>query len=92
VRCNRTLVKLFPAATLGGVEALKALSAPFPQMTFCPTGGISPEEMGAYLAWKEVIAVGGSWLIPKKALDSKDWDTIRENAKQARARVWQARG
>jgi 2-dehydro-3-deoxyphosphogluconate aldolase/(4S)-4-hydroxy-2-oxoglutarate aldolase len=96
LRCNRTVVKFFPAASLGGIEALKALSAPFPQVTFCPTGGIGCEDMATYLAHKEVIAVGGSWLTPKAALDSKNWDVnwdvIRENARQARALVRQARG
>ncbi len=92
LKCNRTIVKFFPAASLGGVEALKALSAPFPQVTFCPTGGIGPEDMGAYLAQKAVLAVGGSWVMPKAAVDSKDWDAIRNNAQQAHAAVRQARG
>jgi len=56
--------KFFPAETSGGAPALKALAGPFPQVTFCPTGGISPANIGAYLSLPNVVAVGGSWMMP----------------------------
>jgi 2-dehydro-3-deoxyphosphogluconate aldolase/(4S)-4-hydroxy-2-oxoglutarate aldolase len=56
--------KFFPAETSGGAPALKALAGPFPQVNFCPTGGISPANIGAYLSLPNVIAVGGSWMVP----------------------------
>jgi 2-dehydro-3-deoxyphosphogluconate aldolase/(4S)-4-hydroxy-2-oxoglutarate aldolase len=56
--------KFFPAETSGGAPALKALSGPFAQVSFCPTGGISPANVGSYLSLPNVIAVGGSWMVP----------------------------
>jgi 2-dehydro-3-deoxyphosphogluconate aldolase/(4S)-4-hydroxy-2-oxoglutarate aldolase len=56
--------KFFPAETSGGAPALKALAGPFSQVSFCPTGGISPVNIGAYLSLPNVIAVGGSWMVP----------------------------
>jgi 2-dehydro-3-deoxyphosphogluconate aldolase/(4S)-4-hydroxy-2-oxoglutarate aldolase len=56
--------KFFPAETSGGAAALKALAGPFAQVSFCPTGGISPANIGSYLSLPNVIAVGGSWMVP----------------------------
>ncbi|GAB4182957.1 MAG: 2-dehydro-3-deoxy-phosphogluconate aldolase [Wenzhouxiangellaceae bacterium] len=56
------LMKLFPASIAGGVGMLKSLAGPFPDIQFCPTGGIGREQMAAYLALSNVIAVGASWL------------------------------
>jgi 2-dehydro-3-deoxyphosphogluconate aldolase/(4S)-4-hydroxy-2-oxoglutarate aldolase len=56
--------KFFPAETSGGAPALKALSGPFAQVSFCPTGGISTANIGTYLSLPNVIAVGGSWMVP----------------------------
>ena len=56
--------KFFPAETSGGAPALKALAGPFSQVNFCPTGGISPANIGAYLSLPNVVAVGGSWMVP----------------------------
>lgn len=56
--------KFFPAETSGGAPALKALAGPFAQVTFCPTGGISPANAASYLSLPNVIAVGGSWMVP----------------------------
>jgi 2-dehydro-3-deoxyphosphogluconate aldolase/(4S)-4-hydroxy-2-oxoglutarate aldolase len=56
--------KFFPAETSGGAAALKALAGPFGQVSFCPTGGISPANIGSYLSLPNVIAVGGSWMVP----------------------------
>ncbi len=76
-------LKLFPAQQAGGVGMLQALAGPFPDVTFCPTGGISAETAPAFLALPNVACVGGSWLAPKAALAAGDWDAITELARWA---------
>jgi len=71
-----TELKFFPAGPAGGAPYLAALGAPIPQATFCPTGGISVENAGDYLALPNVACVGGSWLTPQSAIDARDWDRI----------------
>jgi 2-dehydro-3-deoxyphosphogluconate aldolase/(4S)-4-hydroxy-2-oxoglutarate aldolase len=78
-----THFKFFPAEASGGVKALKAISGPFPDVTFCPTGGISIANYLDYLALPNVKCVGGSWLVPDEALESGDWQRITDLAKQA---------
>lgn len=78
-----TTVKLFPAAQLGGIAALKALGAPFPEARFCPTGGIGEEEMRDYLALPNVVAVGGSWLAPAGEVAAGEWAAIEARARRA---------
>lgn len=56
--------KFFPAATSGGASAIKALGGPFPQVRFCPTGGVNADNLPAYLALPNVICAGGSWMVP----------------------------
>lgn len=73
--------KLFPAEASGGVAMLKSLGGPFPQVKFCPTGGISLETAPAYLALGNVACVGGSWMIPDKLVKAKDWAAIEANAR-----------
>ena len=58
-----TTLKFFPADIYGGLKALKALSAPFPQVRFIPTGGVNKENMEEYLAYEKVAAVGGSFFV-----------------------------
>jgi 2-dehydro-3-deoxyphosphogluconate aldolase/(4S)-4-hydroxy-2-oxoglutarate aldolase len=70
------LVKFFPAQTLGGVAALRALAAPFPGVGFVPTGGITADLLGGYLAEKSVVAVGGSWMVDKALLAAGDFDQV----------------
>lgn len=77
--------KLFPANIVGGVGSLKAFASPFPQATFCPTGGVSLENAPDYLALPNVICVGGSWVAPADAVRDGDWDRITALAKQAAA-------
>lgn len=77
--------KLFPANIVGGVGALKAFASPFPQATFCPTGGVSLENAPDYLALPNVICVGGSWVAPADAVRDGDWDRITALAQQAAA-------
>lgn len=76
-------LKLFPAVPAGGVGMLNAIAGPIPDITFCPTGGISQETAPQFLACKNVACVGGSWLTPKDALQSGDWDRITALARAA---------
>ncbi len=62
---------------------IKSIGGPFPQATFCPTGGISPENFKEYLSLKNVACVGGSWLAPTKAMEQGNWGHITNIAKQA---------
>ncbi|WP_107878763.1 bifunctional 4-hydroxy-2-oxoglutarate aldolase/2-dehydro-3-deoxy-phosphogluconate aldolase [Neisseria animaloris] len=78
-------MKLFPAEVVGGKNMLKALYGPFPQVKFCPTGGISLETAPDYLKLPNVLCVGGSWLTPKDAVQNKDWATITRLTKEAAA-------
>ncbi|MDP2077706.1 MAG: bifunctional 4-hydroxy-2-oxoglutarate aldolase/2-dehydro-3-deoxy-phosphogluconate aldolase, partial [Sulfuricurvum sp.] len=64
--------KLFPATVVGGVEALKAFSGPFGSMFFCPTGGVSLNNLNDFLSLKNVLCVGGSWIVPKEAIADKN--------------------
>ncbi|AWL06440.1 bifunctional 4-hydroxy-2-oxoglutarate aldolase/2-dehydro-3-deoxy-phosphogluconate aldolase [Massilia oculi] len=78
-------LKLFPAVPAGGVGMLNAIGGPLPDVTFCPTGGISIESAPKFLACKNVACVGGSWLTPKDAIAAGDWAHITELAKAAAA-------
>jgi 2-dehydro-3-deoxyphosphogluconate aldolase/(4S)-4-hydroxy-2-oxoglutarate aldolase len=78
-----TTLKFFPAQTLGGVSALNAMSAPFPGISFMPTGGISATNAKEYLDLKCVVAVGGSWMVASKLIDDADFTTITTLAKEA---------
>jgi 2-dehydro-3-deoxyphosphogluconate aldolase/(4S)-4-hydroxy-2-oxoglutarate aldolase len=78
-------LKFFPAEAAGGVRALKAMSGPFPQVTFCPTGGITPGNYRDYLALDTVACVGGSWIVPADAMAKKDWQRITDLAADALA-------
>jgi 2-dehydro-3-deoxyphosphogluconate aldolase/(4S)-4-hydroxy-2-oxoglutarate aldolase len=75
--------KFFPAATSGGVEALKAFAGPFSQLRFCPTGGINLNSAPNYLALKNVVCIGGSWITPTSAIQKNDWETIEKLAREA---------
>ena len=76
-------LKLFPAAQVGGVAAIRALSAPFPEVRFCPTGGVDRHSSLEYLALPQVFAVGGSWMVPPDAVASGDWQRIEALARSA---------
>ena len=70
------LTKFFPAEQAGGIKALRALAGPFPDVRFCPTGGIGEANAAAWLAEPNVVAVGGSWLCPAADIRSGDWAGI----------------
>lgn len=78
-------MKLFPAMQAGGLGMLKALAGPLPGLMFCPTGGISLETAPQFLALENVACVGGSWLTPKDAMRTGDWDAIKALAQAASA-------
>lgn len=78
-----TRAKFFPAESSGGVAALKSLSGPFPEMKFCPTGGITEANLRSYTSLPNVFAAGGSWLAPKDLLQKADWAGITALAKKA---------
>ena len=69
-------MKFFPAENVGGIPALKALSAPLADALFCPTGGVGPNNFGAYLACSNVVCVGGSWVAPQALVDAGRWAEI----------------
>ena len=78
-------LKFFPAQQAGGVAMLKALGGPFPDIVFCPTGGITPETAPQFLALPNVKVCGGSWLTPADAVAAGDWARITRLAREAQA-------
>jgi len=70
-------VKFFPAEAAGGLKYIKSIAAPYVDVTFMPTGGISEKNLLDYLSFKKIICCGGSWMVPKDAIAAKDWDRIR---------------
>ena len=77
------LLKLFPADAAGGVTWLKAAGAPLAGLKFCPTGGISAETAPSYLALANVACVGGSWVAPRDAVATGDWQSVEQLAAMA---------
>jgi 2-dehydro-3-deoxyphosphogluconate aldolase/(4S)-4-hydroxy-2-oxoglutarate aldolase len=75
--------KFFPAEPAGGTPYLASLAAPLPQVSFCPTGGITEESAPRYLKVANVITVGGSWMAPRKLVTAKDWAGIETLARRA---------
>ncbi len=80
-------LKFFPAEYCGGVKLLNAFNGPFKGVKFCPTGGISADNMRSYLNLENVLCVGGSWLTPKNLIQNKEWDKITEICKRALANI-----
>ena len=78
-------MKLFPARQAGGIDMLKALAGPFPNVIFCPTGGIDAGTASAYLTLGNVACVGGSWLAPATLIKQGDWAGIEQLARAASA-------
>ena len=77
--------KFFPAESAGGVAALRGFAGPFPQVRFCPTGGIDAQRARAYLRLPNVITVGGSWMVPADAVAAGDWNRIGALARESAA-------
>jgi 2-dehydro-3-deoxyphosphogluconate aldolase / (4S)-4-hydroxy-2-oxoglutarate aldolase len=80
-----TVQKFFPAEQAGGAAYLKSIGSPIPQVSFCPTGGISLKLAPDYLGLKNILCVGGSWVAPKDAMARGDWAAITELAAEAAA-------
>jgi 2-dehydro-3-deoxyphosphogluconate aldolase / (4S)-4-hydroxy-2-oxoglutarate aldolase len=78
-------LKFFPATAAGGIPMLKALAGPYPDVAFCPTGGITLETAPQFLALPNVKVCGGSWLTPQDAVDAGDWPRITALARAASA-------
>ena len=78
LRAGVEVVKFFPADRLGGLPTIAALSAPFPTLTFVPSGGIGPDNAVEYLRHPAVLAVSGSWMVPRDRVAAADFDAIRE--------------
>lgn len=79
------MLKFFPAEASGGAPALKAIGAPLPQISFCPTGGVSPDNAASYLSLPNVVCAGGSWVAPKDKVMAGDWAGIEALARDAAA-------
>jgi 2-dehydro-3-deoxyphosphogluconate aldolase/(4S)-4-hydroxy-2-oxoglutarate aldolase len=77
--------KFFPAESSGGVAALKSFAGPFSNIRFCPTGGITAQTALDYLALRNVLCVGGSWMVPQAMIDAQDWNGITTLAQEAAA-------
>ena len=84
--------KFFPAESYGGLKTLKALSGPFPQIKFIPTGGINQANAADYFNNSKVLAVGGSWMVGKDMVNAGDFDGIAEKSAAATALFRQIRG
>ncbi|WP_291733571.1 bifunctional 4-hydroxy-2-oxoglutarate aldolase/2-dehydro-3-deoxy-phosphogluconate aldolase [Leisingera sp. F5] len=77
------MLKFFPAEASGGAPALKAIGAPLPQISFCPTGGISPANAETYLSLPNVVCAGGSWVAPPDLVEAGNWAAIEAIARDA---------
>ncbi len=81
------VAKFFPAEQFGGLKTIKALSAPFPNMKFMPTGGINAQNIMEYLAFEKVIACGGSWMVKDSLINNHDFEQITALTKEAMALI-----
>lgn len=77
------MLKFFPAEASGGAPALKAIGGPLPQISFCPTGGVSPANAHSYLSLPNVVCAGGSWVAPADLVAKGAWDEIEQLARDA---------
>eukprot|EP00930_Biecheleria_cincta_P099519 TRINITY_DN91145_c0_g1_i1.p1 TRINITY_DN91145_c0_g1~~TRINITY_DN91145_c0_g1_i1.p1 ORF type:complete len:284 (+),score=66.31 TRINITY_DN91145_c0_g1_i1:32-853(+) len=87
LRLGLSVVKFFPAEAKGGVAALKALLAPYPELTFVPTGGIRDDNLESYLAIPQVACCGGTWMVPQDSIARGDWRHVKELSMRASARA-----
>lgn len=83
LKLGLTRLKFFPAGNYGGAATLKSLASPFQQVSFIPTGGVSSANLADFLSLPNVAAVGGSWMVPPKAMAAGDFDTVRSLAAEA---------
>ena len=92
IKAGCEYLKFFPAGAAGGPKLLKAMAAPYANLgvKFCPTGGVSLDNMNEYLSIPEVFAIGGSWLATKAQIANKDWSAITAQVREALAKASQA--
>lgn len=79
------VLKFFPAEAAGGIKVLKGIGGPLPGLSFCPTGGVSPDNAADYLALPNVVCAGGSWIAPLDLVKAGDWTEIENRARAAAA-------
>jgi 2-dehydro-3-deoxyphosphogluconate aldolase/(4S)-4-hydroxy-2-oxoglutarate aldolase len=91
INMGLNILKFFPAEAVGGLPAIKAMSDPFPQLSFIPTGGIRLENLSEYLQMKKIHAVGGSWMAKRQMIAEGKFGEIRRMAKEASDFVKQVR-
>lgn len=91
INLGLSILKFFPAEILGGLKAIKAISDPFPQLRFIPTGGIRLENVAEYLQMEKIHAVGGSWMAKRQMIAEGKFDEITRMAKEASKVVKQIR-
>lgn len=92
VNLGLEVVKFFPAETSGGIKAISALSAPFDQLTFMPTGGISEGNLADYLSNPKIVACGGSWMVKEDLINAGKFDEITQLVKKAVEKIKEIRG
>ena len=92
IHLGLTILKFFPAETVGGLKAIKAMSDPFPQLRFIPTGGINQENLAQYLQHPKIHAVGGSWMAKRGMITDSKFDEITRLAGEASKMVKSIRG
>lgn len=80
-------LKFFPAEASGGINMLKSLVGPYSQIQLMPTGGVTPLNLGEYLAIPQVIVCGGTWIAPTRAIANHEWDLIAANVREVRAMI-----
>lgn len=84
LRLGLSVLKFFPAEANGGVNALKAISAPYGQISWMPTGGVSEDNLEKYLMVPQVACCGGSWMVPQDAVAQGNWRYVKELSQRAR--------
>ena len=92
VKRGLKVVKFFPAAQYGGVDTIKALAAPFPQVKFMPTGGVNLKNLKDYLSCDKIVACGGSWMVKGDMIKAGEFDKIAQITKEAVALAKEIRG
>ena len=83
VKRGLKVIKFFPAEQFGGIDTIKALAAPYTNMRFMPTGGISAKNLPDYLSFKKIVACGGSWMVKGDMIAAGEFDKIKEMTKEA---------
>ena len=87
-----TFLKFFPAEAAGGLKMIKAVCAPYKMVSFMPTGGINIDNVNGYLSFDRIVACGGTWIVPKKALNEDNYDEITRLCKEAKEHIKEVRG